>query len=65
MVNRPLAIIVIIASAVTVAGVWVVVGSRTMSLASVSRSNSEAAKQFFGTPKKYDMTNGQEMRPRW
>ena len=20
---------------------------------------------FFGTPQKYDMTNGQEMRPRW
>lgn len=23
------------------------------------------AKEFFGTPKQYDMKNGQEMKPRW
>ena len=65
MVKPRLVVIVIIACAVTAAGVWVVAGRRNTSPASVSDSNNEAAKQFFGTPKKYDMTNGQEMRPRW
>ena len=30
-----------------------------------SSSDRERAKVFFGTPQKYDMDNGQEMRPRW
>lgn len=30
-----------------------------------SSDDRERAKAFFGTPQKYDMTNGQEMRPRW
>ncbi|WP_157783841.1 entry exclusion protein TrbK [Bradyrhizobium liaoningense] len=30
-----------------------------------SSDDRKRAKDFFGTPQKYDMTNGQEMRPRW
>ncbi|OJY70759.1 MULTISPECIES: entry exclusion protein TrbK [Hyphomicrobiales] len=58
MVRRPALIIAICVGAAAVLGIWVFV---------VSPSSEERARatEFFETPQKYDMKNGQEMRPRW
>lgn len=54
MVKYRLLVIVIAACALAAGGIWFFVDAR-----------QERAKEFFGTTKKYDMTNGPEMRPRW
>ena len=65
MVKYPITIIVIAVGGAAAAGVWFFVGSKAPDQAPASASSDTRAKDFFGTPKKYDMKNGQEMRPRW
>lgn len=64
MVKRPLIIAIAVCAAGAV-GVWLFLGSKTPDQMPASASGDTRAKDFFGTPKKYDMKNGQEMRPRW
>ena len=64
MVKRPL-IIAIAFCAAGAAGVWFFLGSKALDQTPAPASSDTRAKDFFGTPKKYDMKNGQEMRPRW
>lgn len=65
MVKHLLLIIVIAVCGATAAGVWFFAGSKAPDQAPASASSDAHAKDFFGEPKKYDMKNGQEMRPRW
>jgi Ti type entry exclusion protein TrbK len=54
MVKRPIIIITIIGiGAIAASTYW-----------AFQRTAAEH-KAFFGAPQKYDMTHGQEMRPRW
>ncbi len=58
MVKRPALIIAIVACAAAAVSIWFFVGSP-------SSEERARAEKFFATPQKYDMKNGQEMRPRW
>ncbi len=65
MVKHPLIIIAIAACVAAAAGVWFFAGPQASDQTPATASSDTRAKDFFGTPKKYDMKNGQEMRPRW
>ncbi len=75
VVSKPLSILIILGVAVVVgAGVWLFVQpSHSGQVAagnslSSSPPNGDARKRgekFFGGKKDYDLTGGQEMKPRW
>lgn len=58
MVKRPIVIAALTCSTLIIVGGGLFLLLRTP-------PDRDAAKAFFGTPQKYDMTHGQEMRPRW
>lgn len=71
MVKSPVLIIVIGVCAAAAVGLWLSQRTPTTPVATDpvpaphSSDDRKRAKDFFGAPQKYDMTNGQEMRPRW
>lgn len=68
MVKPPVLIVVVaICAAAAVAGLWFVIGTPAPGTQPAGQSGEDRAraKEFFGAPRKYDMDNGQEMRPRW
>lgn len=58
MVKPSVLVIAVLVCAAAAGGIWFFVG-RPLS------EERTRAKEFFATPQKYDMKNGQEMRPRW
>lgn len=65
MVKPSVRIIVVAVCVATIAGAWLFMRSRPTASTPASVSSGDPGKAFFGAPRKYDMTNGQEMRPRW
>lgn len=67
MVRSPVPLIVIaICAAAAVAALWFVIRTPAPGTTPpVSGEDRARAREFFGAPRKYDMDNGQEMRPRW
>lgn len=71
MVKPPAPIMIVCACAAAAIGLWLSLRTLTTPAATDrapaphSSDDRKRAKDFFGAPQKYDMTNGQEMRPRW
>lgn len=68
MVRSPVPLVVIaICAAAAVAGLWLVIRTPAPETAPAVQSVEDRARarEFFGAARKYDMDNGQEMRPRW
>lgn len=49
--------IMIVAAGVGAGGVWLIIAPE--------KPDAMTRGDFFGTPKKYDTTGGEDMRPRW
>ncbi|WP_442896348.1 entry exclusion protein TrbK [Bosea sp. MMO-172] len=71
MVRPPVRIIILCAGAAAAVGLWLSLrtppdrAATDPAPAARPSKERERAKAFFGMPQKYDMDNGQEMRPRW